>query len=263
METNDEILDINEALEEEAVEEVHDEVVEEPQLSKHEQEAQKFGWTTKEVFVDKGGDPDNWKPAKAYIDYRKLQESSNEKYRKLEHKFEAELQDIKKVHSLQLMETIEKLTTQRKEAIEIGDVEAVDQIEKKLNDAREAVPAQSNTIHPLIDEWNRANPWSADPANEKTIIANAFYKAAVQMNPNMSIAERLQFVDENLEIKYPTKNLRRSMPASTDTAQRSAPKANPTWNDLTNSEKQQYEKFGDMFKSKDAFIKAAIKGRTK
>ena len=234
----------------------------EPTLSPIEEEASSEGWTTKEEFVKAGKDPENWVSAREYVRYGKLQKASREATERLERQFNEKLDGVNKFHEMQLKATIEQLKNQKKEAIETGDVDAVDRIEGQLDQLKVIEkPVSQKPAAVLL--WEAKNTWINEPNNPKTLEANALYKAYGEMNPNGTIDEALKFVDETLAVKYPSTNTRRSLPASTEKGQRQSSKASHQWSDLSKDEMVAYEHFGDMFKTKQAYIDSAILARGK
>lgn len=261
--------DINELVQESTQEVEEEEVVEQkepPKPSKHESEASELGWVSQDEWVAKGKDPEDWKPAKAFLEINKLHKSVDEKINKLAREHQEAIQGLNKFHELQLLDTIKKLTLARDNAVETGDLEAFKAIDSQLEQVKQVQPTQPVNEKPFaVQEWEKANPWCHDPLDERTILANALFKSTVTLNPNMTLDARLKYVDDTLSLKFPKTNARREAPAATEPSAKQTAKKTYTLADLSNSERAQWHSFGKDWYDNDEqkFIKAAIAARNK
>lgn len=256
--------------------------VDDPEVS----EAKSRGWTTKQEWIDAGRNPDDWVNAKHFNEKGRLI-SQARKLETLERTFDSRIQNVKVLYDAQLRtlkNENEQLQQQKIQAIDYGDREAVQRIDKQLMDnAIEQVNVQqaAQTVavpqRPSQEElakeaaWERENQWinTQDPAAPeygKAVFTRNLYQQLLQQYPNSTADERIAYVNQTLAQKFPQApktNPNREKPAMTDTKTSShATNGKLTWADLNGDEIKQWNSFGkDMFKSKDAFLQAVSDSR--
>jgi hypothetical protein len=143
------------------------EVVEEVQLSPVEQRAMDEGWVPQDQW---SGNPDDWRPAKEFLDRGELFKKIEEQKRELKN-MRLAINDLSKHHSevkqIAYKEALATLRAQKKEALETGDADAVIEIDDKIAETREAQraaeaapkvqePAQPNEV---FVRWQARNAW--------------------------------------------------------------------------------------------------------
>lgn len=180
-------------------------------MSDVERDARAQGWTPKEEFK---GNPDNWKPAKQYVEWGVLQDniknlSGQVKGMKKSHN--EEISNMNKYWEAALKEKESSLKAAMKVAVEDGDHDAVDNItaaQLENRDAQNALKkqhdpdAKSDTV--LKAEWEIENDWISDPTDKRAGVANSAYTLAKAQGKSM--AEILEFVNEKIQEKFPNGN---------------------------------------------------------
>jgi len=245
---------------------------EEHQPTELEVEAEAMGWTDKETFVAKGGDPEKHVSPHEYVRYGKLQDSTNSRIASLERKFEDRLTNLNRLHEAQQVSKIKDLQAQQRQAVDDADTARYDAIQGQIESvAAETVP-QTVTKDPAIVEWEASNPWINNPSDPKTVDAQGLWNSFAAQNPNATTAMALAHVDAKMEKLYPTEkptNSRRNQPSAneTSTPARRGKSRELSMNDLSHDERQEYANVGHMFPGKDGkpsqkvFLKAVQDAR--
>lgn len=139
-----------------------------PKLSATEQRAMEQGWVPQDQWQ---GDPDDWRPAKEYIDRGELLRSISELKR--ENRMIREgVQEFKKHHEevkrVAYKQALADLRAKKLEALDAGDHQAVVQIDEKIAEKREELKAEEaapkpapvpNEPHPAFVQWENRNGW--------------------------------------------------------------------------------------------------------
>jgi len=184
--TKDEILA---TLEEGSVDEQHDE--EAPKPSEAEVSASSYGWKSKDKWIEAGGDPEDWRPAKAFLErgemIGKIRSLSKEAQ---ETKFALQkiAEQNKKIYENGYKQALNDLKAERRTALEQGDLVKADELEDKIDAAKAeitklssqpAVP-QAQQVDPAHVEWVQANPWYNDPVMQN--FADGLAREFVRVN---------------------------------------------------------------------------------
>lgn len=231
--------------------------------------AKRNGWTPYEDFVKNGGDPKQWKTAKHFNEYgdmvdkhRQMQRDFDERLRGVQALYTAKIQDMQSQR--------QQLESQKREAVENGDWDGVQRIDKQLAQnatqqytlnnevAREQQVYQQREAQ-IEDEWMARNPWVSDinnpesPNHQKAVFTAQLYNQLVQNN--VPVERRLQLMDEELSKRFnqpPQANAKRDSAPVTDGKQAKRSAGNTlTFADLTAEEKQDWKKFGDVLYAGD------------
>ncbi len=237
-----------------------------PKQSKHDAEASELGWVNEKEWVAKGKDPEDWKPAKAFLEVNKFHKAIDEKLNKIERKHEQEIQKLKDYHEKEQLILVKRLLSEREAAVETGDVEAFKAIDAQLEQVKQVQPQQTqNEMHPAILEWNEKNKgWVGNKDNQaKLLEVRALYSAISQSDPTLDPYKILKEVDRKIEVLYPTTNVRREQPPVNEKHTKTQTKETYSMNDLTHAERQQYREIGHMYDNEQHFIKTAIAERKK
>lgn len=140
----------------------------EPQLSPIEQRAMDQGWVPLDQWQ---GDPDDWRPAKEFVDRGELLKSISEL--RHENKRIKEGVDEFRKHHIKMREVeynraLAALRAEKKAALEEGDADKVVTIDDQIAETREAHKAAQNEVvetpaTPQVDpdlvRWEARNPW--------------------------------------------------------------------------------------------------------
>lgn len=262
---------IKEALEQEEPQEAEEEQIEQevlPELSPIEQRAWDQGWRPEDQFE---GKPDNWKTADSYILYGEMQEQIRgvkaESWRKdAEH--QADIVRLNQLHDARQKAAIDSLKAQQRQAVEEADTAEFDRLQGQIDshqtvDQAEVVPAKD----PVIQAWEDKNQWINDPNDEKAQQAQAFWSVAAAKS-GATAQSALDYVDTQLAKLYPSEtptNPRREMPTMTEQSARPSGRRRSkelTMDDLTASERSEWEKFGSMmFANEKDFLKTVADAR--
>ena len=188
-----------------------------PELLAQEQEAKQLGWVPKEDF---NGDPDQWRPADAYLKRGKeingFLRKDLEKIRAAHATEIAELrgtlEEFKTFHNSSLADAkkkvIEELKAAKVEAIEQGDgarvVELDDQIEKVKEAAK---PVQQTQPEPKENKeyysWLKDNQWYITKRNIFGDAAEEYGHLIHAENPNLKGIDFLNEVTERMKEGFP------------------------------------------------------------
>lgn len=212
-----------------ANESVEEKVTEQSQqsseLSAVEQRALEMGWRPKDEF---NGDESEFIDAQEFVRRKPL-------FDKIEHQSK-ELKDVKKIlrslqdHHVKVKETefkraVEYLKTQKKEALETGDLDRVVEIDDQLVDmkaaqkAAEQVEREPKTpqVHPDFTHWVERNGWYAQDKALRSF-ADALGTQYAADNPELPPADVLRYVTDKVKRAYPEKfkNPERTKPAAVD-----------------------------------------------
>lgn len=138
------------------------------QLTEIEQRASTQGWVPKDEW---DGDPDQWRPAKEFIDrgelFRKI-DDQNKTIKEVRKTLDEFAKHHSRVQKIEYERALADLKAQKKEALNEGDADAVVDIDEKMVLVREAqkeasqpvqaarAPADSN---PVFEAWVNRNSW--------------------------------------------------------------------------------------------------------
>ena len=251
--------------EQEAQEEEHDEL----ELNPVEQRAWDQGWRPEDQFE---GNPDNWKTAGEYNLYGEMQEHVREakaETRRKEAEFDSRIQSLNKLHEAQQAAAINDLKAQQRQAVEEADTAEFDRLQGQIDSHQTIEQAPVDPAKdPLIQAWEDKNPWVNDPDDEKGQQAIALYNIAAGRT-GATVSSALAYAEEQLSKLYPSEtptNPRREMPSMTEqssarpTGRRRSKEL--TMDDLTASERSEWQKFGNiMFSNEKDYLKAVADAR--
>lgn len=243
---------------------------EELQLSPIEQKAYDQGWRPQEDF---SGDKDSWKTAREYVQYGEIMSLTKQNKKdneNLRRDFDERLENTNKLNEARRKSDIADLKKQQRDAVEMADSEAYDSTQKKIDDleAQTEVTQSVPGKDPAITEWESNNAWINDPNDERAAVAQGIFTNYTAQNKGATIEQALAHVDGKINKFYPSDNTnaRRDAPNTTENVTRKPARRNKelTMNDLTSSEKQEYNMYGkSMFKTDKAFLKAVKDARVK
>lgn len=161
--------------------EVQDEQIEQPekqpaQLSPIEQRAMEQGWVPQDQW---NGDPDDWRPAKEFVDrgelFKKIDEVKREN-RNLKNALEEFGKHHAKVRETEYKRALEDLKAQKRAALHEGDADAVIEIDEKIDEVKEqqrvaqATPrVQEAEPDPVFVAWANRNTWYTNDRAMKAV----------------------------------------------------------------------------------------------
>lgn len=143
-----------------------------PQLTEVEQRASEQGWVPQDQWE---GDPDQWRPAKEFLDrgelFKKIDDQRRE-LKQLKHTMEEFGKHHAKVREVEYARALATLKAQKKAALEDGDHDAVVEIDEQIAETKEqakeaaaeaARPApQQHEPDPVFVRWQQRNQWYAN-----------------------------------------------------------------------------------------------------
>lgn len=181
------------------------------------------GWVPKDQYR---GREDDWQDAKSFLDRNSsLQTSVKDLERKLAQKDEEYAERIRRIESANeriMREDRERLIRDldraKRSAVELGDVEEYDRIEREEREyfARqieaERQTAQPQTqrerapdLMPETQDWIRRNAWFNESENMRQIALGFYGEALEGMPATKDETKRLAYVDKRMSEVYPDK----------------------------------------------------------
>lgn len=233
-----------------------------------EDRASEKGWVPKEEWE---GDPDQWRPAKEFIDRGELMDRISSQSRQLD-KYNSKIEDLeksltilaehnKKIAKQEYEKAIKDLKTKKAEALQYGDHDTVVEIDeqmdelkeskKEIDKAEETQPKSKNEgPHPDVVQWMESNSWY----NNNLVLqgaADAIAKQYLSSNPSSADnpKEVLDYVSREIRKEFPDKfsTKRRPSgtadPASTGTAEKGKGKTKYTVKHLSPEQRNVAKKF--------------------
>lgn len=139
-----------------------------PALTPTEQKALEQGWVPKDEW---DGDPEQWRPAKEFLDRGELFKKIDEQNRTIK-EFRRALDDLSKHHQkvreVEYKRALDDLKSKKKEALLEGDADAVIDIDEKIDMVRDAQresvqqnrPAEPDPQNNIVFQaWTQRNSW--------------------------------------------------------------------------------------------------------
>lgn len=134
------------------------------QFTEIEQRAVDSGWVPQEEWA---GEPDAWRPAKEFLDRGELFKKIDEQNRTIK-EFKRTLDDFSKHHAkvreTEYKRALDDLKTQKREALAEGDVDAIIDIDERIDLVKEAQrqptpQVQEPVTNPVFQAWVQKNGW--------------------------------------------------------------------------------------------------------
>jgi hypothetical protein len=190
-------------------EEKKEEVIEQKEPEKkepnqYEEAARSKGWKPKEEYE---GLPEAWVGAEEFIKREPLFErikQSTKEVKELKKTVESMATYHKKAVEAAVAKTISDLKAQKKEAIQTGDVDKVEEIDKAIDEQKkikEDAPTKQE-VAPEIVEWVEKNPWFN---NDKEMADFAVAYNKTQIDKGISLSEALSKSAEAVKRAFPDK----------------------------------------------------------
>jgi hypothetical protein len=211
---------------------------EQRQLTEVEQRAMNEGWVPQDEW---SGDPEQWRPAKEFLDRGELFKKIEEQKRELK-QVRAAMEEFGRHHAevkkIAYKEALATLKAQKKEALEAGDADAVIELDERIAETREAQKAAEATPAPQVDDaprpefvqWQNRNGWYQSDRIMKAAADEAAREAVErgERDPARILAE----VDKAVRAAFPHKfeNPRRNSAAAVEGT--TTPKARSAKNDV-------------------------------
>lgn len=180
-----------------------------------EEEARKEGWRPKEEFHDS----ENWVGAKEYLYRRKLMNKIHTQTTEMK-RMNQELsihrrnvENIEKVimrrEELAAQHERENIVRERREAIQNGDVEAVERLDEKISTLPSEIKKENAgpLIPPETQEWTKRHAsWFNKNSEENTEMmeyAAWAEKHVYRNNPDIAVSDALREIEKEVRQKFP------------------------------------------------------------
>ena len=189
-----------------------------------EQRALDQGWVPQDEWQ---GDPDDWRPAKEFIDrgelFRKIDELKNENKR-IKQGVEEFRKHHERVKEIAYKEALETLKAQKKQALQDGDVDLVIELDDKIAETREEqLKAEREVVqpepagpHPEFVRWESRNSWYRNDRAMKAV-ADEIARDLVARGET-DVTRILTEVDKQVRKEFPNKfeNPKRNAPGAVE-----------------------------------------------
>lgn len=195
-------------------EDVQNEEVKQPAAAEptaHEQRAIEQGWVPKEEW---DGDPDDWRPAKEFLDRGELFKKIEEQKRELKH-MKSAMEEFSrhhaKVRDVEYKRALAALKAEKKEALEESDHDAVVEIDERIAEIKEqqrAVPQQTQTESqpdPMFTRWVARNSWYEQDRLMKAAADEVAREVFEASGGAVDKAEMLAAIDKRIRKEFPHK----------------------------------------------------------
>lgn len=182
------------------------------QSNPQEEKASSLGWVSREEWVEQGKDPDDWKPAKLFLEHGemigKIRNQSKE-VADLSRAVQFMHEKNKQVYEKGYQAAITELRAQKRAALAEGDLVKADEIDEKIDATREELqrvaqsrpPAIPQTVDPEHAEWLERNPWYNEPRMQRfadSIAIEFVNQAQGRVTPN----QVRKYVEEEVKKEF-------------------------------------------------------------
>ena len=184
------------------------------------------GWVPKEEWVAGGGNPDEWRTAKEFVDRGELYQTIHSTKRDLK-QTQAALSALQRHHQFVFekaqKEALEELKREKRLAIRDEDFARLEAVEEEIEKTQEKQALERQTLvqeqqasqinpHPAFISWAQRNNWYTQN-QEMREEADAFGLVYMQRNPGVPPQDVLQYVESRIKKSYPEKfQARRAAP---------------------------------------------------
>ena len=187
----------------------HEEEANESEPSEIEQKAMEKGWVPEDQWH---GEPEDWRPAKEFMDRSSFFERINNQNREisaLKRDIEMAKEHMNRIRKAYSEGSTSQLEQQKIEALEEGDYRKVTEIDKQMRALeQESEPEHVNDenpeINPEFQEWVSDNPWY-NTDSELRADADAFGISFRQNNPDALPHDVFSYVSKKVRQLHPSK----------------------------------------------------------
>lgn len=236
-------------------------------LSPAESKAAEQGWKPKEEWVAEGGDPDEWRSAREFVDRGELLKqihNQNRKVKQIEQSFGALKQHHGAVYEKAYKDALSALRNERRAAMVDGDIERVEMIEDRIDETREEFQANKAKFeaeaetgqNPEFTTWVENNSWY-EKNEDLREFADVLGIAFARKNPGISPSKVLAHVEAEVKKKFPEEvGIRKAAPNPVSRVDKSSGrKASADTFELTEAETRMMKTFvRDGVMTKDQYI---------
>lgn len=189
----------------------------EVELSVDEQKAMQHGWVPKEQW---DGSPEEWIPAKVFNmrgDFFSRIAKDKKEISELRQTVDHLVDHSRKAYDAGYKQGLAELRAERREALEAGDVERVEQLEDKIDEFKEEhaakkqefeqkVTKQQAQENPVFDTWHVENDWYMADATLTTYaneVASEVAGKAQTSGVQVDYPKLLQEITRKVKQKFP------------------------------------------------------------
>lgn len=220
-----------------------------PQLTAAEEKAMEQGWVPQDQWE---GDPEQWRPAKEFLDRGELFKKIEDQNRTIK-EFKRALEDLKghhaKTRETEYARALVALKEQKQLAIEEGDGAAVIKLDDQIDlvkDEQQRLKAQNNQptvddVNPEFAEWVDKNKWYETNEPMKAYADALGRSLAVKgLSPSAVLLE----VEKQVKLEFPNKftNPNRNKPGAVEGSSNKGGKGNDSFS-LTDEERRVMQRF--------------------
>lgn len=221
----------------------------ENKFTETELRAAQQGWVPESEW---DGDPEQWRPAKEFLDRGELFKKIDEQNRTIK-EFRRTLDEFSKHHArvreTEYKRAREDLLRQKKEALQEGDADAVIDIDEKLDMVKEAqraatVPQVAEpVINPTFAEWKSRNDWY--DTNEAMRAYADRIGNTLGAQGGMSVTDILSEVEKRVKKEFASKfvNPKRNAPGAVEGGSKPASGGKKETYEMTPQERRAMERF--------------------
>lgn len=213
-------------------------------LSPVESKAAEQGWKPKEEWVAEGGDPDEWRSAREFVDRGELLKqihNQNRKLKQVEQGFDALKTHHGVVYEKAYKDALAALKSQRRAAMIDGDLDAVEAIEEAIEEKKEEFQQAKIAEKPVgpapeFVAWVDRNSWyeSNEDLREFADFKGISY---AKKHPGVDPVAVLKYVEEEVKKKFPEEfGVRRGAPSPVAGVDKTARKGRADAFELTEQE---------------------------
>ena len=220
----------------------------EVKLTAAEEKAMEQGWVPEDQW---DGDPEQWRPAKEFLDRGELFKKIEDQNRTIKD-FKRALDDLKghhaKTQATEYARALATLKQQKRAALEEGDAAAVIQLDDEIDlvkdeqtRLRQGEFQQTETVNPEFASWVDKNKWYESNAPMKA------YADALGRNlaaSGLSPSAVLQEVEKQVKLEFPNKftNPNRNKPGAVEGSSNKGGKGNDSFS-LSDEERRVMQRF--------------------
>lgn len=185
------------AVEDEAVEIAAEPVAEEPVPPTVEELAGGMGWSDKDKWIDRGGDPDKWKPAHEFVRATvDVNHKLSNRLKGVEDQLSQVARTSAQITERAIADAREKLLAERVDAIDMGDHAKLEKVDKELGQ----LPTMQRNDPPETQEFMQRNDWFG---KDQEATAWAKNRADVLAKEGIGTARQLAIVEREAKQYFP------------------------------------------------------------
>lgn len=217
-----------------------------PSVDPVTEKATKGGWTDKEAWTAAGKDPDEWIDAKEFVSRKPLYDKIHAQAKALkdrEEKIEAVSKYAAKAAELGYKKAVAELQAQKREAIQQGDVEAVEAVEKQIEEVtqefKQPAPATDAPAIPKeVTDFAESNKTWFEKDRAMTVFMVETTREYTAAGKSLSEALKLAEADVKKEFAHKFTNPNKEKPAAVAANNRETRSKSVGYGDLSSEQRQ-------------------------